>query len=204
MISFSGFLPNKLQEAFKDTINIDLSTYYVYFIVYPSPSNPKQDNLYVGVKHLDSGSDQEHSAKDFFGGIRSTGSSNIFTDRTGKTFENFIVGFNGRRLISSNNKSLSDNNKSLYMSSCKDKQPEALKNAYALGLYDEKEEYHPLICNNNILKFAKEKLRIGMTLEYYFKEKIDEFLSSLKKKAPEEKSDKAEKENNYANLNFHF
>lgn len=194
MLRFNEFRSTSIQEAYRDTIDIDIRTYYVYFIVYPSPTNPKQSNLYIGVKHLDSGSDSEHYASNFFGGIRSSGSGNFFTDGSGSTFENFLIGFNEKKnkLVGNNNKSLSDNNSLLYMSSCKDPQEEALKHAYAKGIHGDDLVYHPLIGNNNILKFAKEKLRSGITLEYYFREKVDQFLKMFSRKKKDDDEEKEE------------
>ena len=196
MLRFNEFRSTSIQEAYRDTINIDIRTYYVYFIVYPSPTNPKQPNLYIGVKHLDERSKQKHYAKDFFGGIRSSGSGNFFTDESGSTFEGFLIGYNRDKneLLGHNKNSWNANKKLLYMSSCSDTQPEALKHAYAKGIHDDDLSYHPLIANSHTFSFAQEKYNSKEegSIANYFQEKVDKFIKMFDRKKKKDDDDKKE------------
>ena len=194
MLKFTEFTSSSLQEDSENMFEIDLTTYYVYFIVYPSPTNPSQANLYIGVKHLDSGSTSEHSANDFFGGIRSTGAGNTFTDG-GSKFEKSILIFNpesrGSRVRTPNG-SLSENDKLLYMSSCSYDKAEALKHAYAKGIYmktDADLVYNPLICNNKLYNYANSaaKKDSGIEIVDHFVSRMKDFIKKVSSK-PKKKS----------------
>ena len=169
-----------LSEDFILNEDIDLENYYLYFVIYRSPNigSPtapasQRWNLYVGIKNMNIGYEP---ASKFFGSIRFNGTGNEFAESESYFYNNIF------RLVDERARKSSGE---IYMTSAVDKNPESLTQAYVLGIYHQREEYHPLICNDKV--FLKIDSMAGkQSLLDKLKSAIKEFFSKISKSTTNE------------------
>ena len=74
MINFKEFIQNSAflsEEAFVHPDN--WQSHYLYWVIYPSPTNPSEECLYTGIKEKNEGEKSSQPWDKFFGGLRFNG-----------------------------------------------------------------------------------------------------------------------------------
>lgn len=192
---FETYITEAEEEKEEENTSFNAASYYLYFVIYPSPKAgptqvgaPSRECLYVGIKHKNKGPTM--SAENFWAGLRWDAAANRH-----KLTKQALWDKSSLR-VDDSGQILFPGETGMYMTSAGANQnPESLCKAFIRGVYQNDLAFHPLIMNRTSKGFINNAINkiTKKGFDKSLEEKFFDFLKELKSKKVQPQLEQEEK-----------